>query len=220
MKRVLVVNPNSSEEMTSRIDMAARLVAPNGFDLTVCGNPDAPEAIEGALDGALAEKGVIRILDAAKFEAALIACFDDTGVDAARGRFSQPVIGIGAAACHMAALSARRFLVVTPADASVPVLEENLRHAGLDRQCLGVFAAGVRVLDFEEDRAHAFARVAQVVRERLGEADAVVLGCAGMTGGAAAMSRALGVRVIDPVQVGVTLACALAQMEQGQQALV
>ena len=49
----------------------------------------------------------------AGMDATVIACFDDTGLEAARCCASGPVIGIGEAAFHLASLIAHRFSVVT-----------------------------------------------------------------------------------------------------------
>ena len=63
----------------------------------------------------------------------VIACFDDTGLDAARQIARAPVVGIGEAACHVATLVAHRFTVVTTLARSVPALETNLLRYGLER---------------------------------------------------------------------------------------
>ena len=66
-----------------------------------------PASIEGYYDEALAVPGLLTRspeASAAGADAAIIACFDDTGLDAARALADIPVIGICEAACHMAAL--------------------------------------------------------------------------------------------------------------------
>ena len=55
----------------------------------------------------------IREADRDGAEAHIIACFDDTGLDAARAAAKAPVIGIGEAGFHIASLIAARFAVVT-----------------------------------------------------------------------------------------------------------
>jgi hypothetical protein len=48
-----------------------------------------------------------------------IACFDDTGLEAARGVSFAPVIGIGEAAFHLASMLGRRFSVVMTLSRSI-----------------------------------------------------------------------------------------------------
>jgi allantoin racemase len=70
--------------------------------------PDSgPASIEGYYDGALAVPGVLQRIAEAEAQGAdahVIACFDDTGLDAARALARAPVVGIGEAAFHVASL--------------------------------------------------------------------------------------------------------------------
>ncbi|MES0151350.1 aspartate/glutamate racemase family protein [Mesorhizobium sp. M0012] len=67
-----------------------------------------PDAIEGPFDGALSVAGLLKQVVAAEMDnvdAHIIACLDDTGLDAARAIATKPVIGIGKASLHPSALS-------------------------------------------------------------------------------------------------------------------
>ncbi len=81
--------------------------------------------------------------------ACVIACFDDTGLDAARCVGDMPVIGIGEAAFHIASLVAGKFSVVTTLSRSVPAIEHNLVRYGLASRCAKVRASDVPVLELE-----------------------------------------------------------------------
>ena len=83
-------------------------------------------------------------------DAAILACFDDTGLDAARTVFDGPVVGIGEAAFHMASLVAGSFSVVTTLQRSVPAIEHNLVRYGLASRCRSVRASEVPVLALED----------------------------------------------------------------------
>ncbi|MCL5777184.1 aspartate/glutamate racemase family protein [Limibaculum sp. FT325] len=204
--RLLIVNPNASEAMTHRIAAVARAQAGPGIEVIARTNTAGPQAIEGARDGAMAVPGLLALLEAEPFDAGLVACFDDTGLDAARERAIVPILGLGAASFHLAAAVARRFTVVTTTAASVPVIEENILRLGLGGRCAGVAAAGIRVLDLETDRAAAVTRIVAVARETARRGDVVVLGCAGMAGLASEIAGACGIPAIDPVIAGVALA--------------
>src|SRR5204862_4281086 len=120
-------------------------------------------AIEGYVDGALAVPGLLDEIgagEAAGVDAHIIACFDDTGLDAARALATAPVIGIGEAACHVASLVAGRFSVVTTLSRSIPILEQNLVRYGLASRCASVRAAEVPVLELENADGPARARIA------------------------------------------------------------
>jgi allantoin racemase len=144
----------------------------------------------------------------------VIACFDDTGLDAARCVLEAPVVGIGEAACHMASLLAARFSVITTLARSVSPIEHNLVKYGLASRCARVRAAEVAVLELEDPTSDAYAHISNEIRAALKEdrAEAIVLGCAGMTDLAARLSKEHGVPVIDGVGAAVKLIESLAAL--------
>src|SRR6201999_2518195 len=119
-----------------------------------------------------------------------------------------PVIGIGEAAFHMASLIAGKFSVVTTLSCSVPVIEHNLARYGLAARCAKVRASEVAVLDLERKGSAAQKRISHEIGRALAEdqAEAIVLGCAGMTDLADALSQEHGVPVVDGVGCAVKLA--------------
>lgn len=198
--------------MTDTAAAAARRVASPGTVIEAATSRMGPASIEGHYDDALALPGLIDAVRRAEAEGVdghIIACFDDTGLDAARALASAPVVGIGEAGFHMASLIAHRFTVVTTLQRSVPVIEANLDRYGLARRCARVRASEVAVLELEDPASGARARISAEIARAVAEdhAEAVVLGCAGMADLARALGEEHGVPVIDGV------ACAVALME-------
>jgi allantoin racemase len=207
--RLLVVNPNTTVSMTRKIAEAARAVAAPGAEIIAVNPEYGPPSIEGYYDEVFAVPGMIEEMRrAAPFDACVIACFDDTGLDAARCAVEAPVIGIGEAAFHMASLVAGRFSVVTTLSRSTPAIMHNLSRYGLAARCAKVRAAEVAVLELENPGSSARERISQEIRRALEEdgAEAIVLGCAGMTDLAQALSREHGAPVLDGVACAVKLA--------------
>jgi allantoin racemase len=212
--RLLVVNPNTSASMTTRIGAAARAVAAAGTQIVAVNPSSGPVSIEGYFDEAFAVPGMIEEIvkgEAEGAQAFVIACFDDTGLEAARCAANGPVIGIGEAAFHLAALIAHRFSVVTTLSRSIAPIETNLMKYGLDRRCARVRACEVPVLALEDPASGARGKLsAEIERAKAEEgAEAIVLGCAGMADLAASLSREHGLPVIDGVAAAVKLAEAL-----------
>ncbi|TIU25305.1 MAG: aspartate/glutamate racemase family protein, partial [Mesorhizobium sp.] len=107
---------------------------------------DGPPSIEGYFDEVFAIPGIIAEMGKAPAaDAYVIACFDDTGLDAARCVTEAPVIGIGEAAFHLASLVAGKFSVVTTLARSVPAIEHNLAKYGLASRCAKVRSSEVAV---------------------------------------------------------------------------
>lgn len=207
--RLLVVNPNTTRSMTEKIGAAARAVAGPSTEI-IAVNPDSgPASIEGYFDEAFAVPGLIEEMrKVGPVDATIIACFDDTGLDAARSFSPTPVIGIGEAAFHLASLIAGKFSVVTTLSRSIPAIEHNLVRYGLSSRCARVRASDVAVLDLEIPGSPARGRISREIDRAIHEdaAEAIVLGCAGMTDLAAALAREHGLPVVDGVAAAVKLA--------------
>ena len=209
--RILVVNPNTSVAMTEKIGAAARTVAAPGTEIVAVNPADGPVSIEGYYDEVFSVPGLLAEIakgEALGVSAHVIACFDDTGLEAARSLASAPVIGIGEAAFHLASLVAHRFAVVTTLSRSIPAIETNLVKYGLASRCAKVRACEVPVLALDDPASNASAQIsAEIERARHEDrAEAIVLGCAGMADLAMRLTAQHGLPVIDGVASAVKLA--------------
>lgn len=214
--RIRVINPNTTGSMTETIGRAAREAAAAGTEIDAVTSPTGPVSIEGYYDGALSLPGLlIEIRKGEALDAAghVIACFDDTGLDAARQIAAAPVVGIGEAACHAATLIADRFTVITTLSRSVSALEHNIRKYGFERR-VRVRAVDVPVLALEDEASDARARIEAEIGRALAEdrAEAIILGCAGMAKLARDLSTRHGCPVIDGVGAAVKLVEMLAAL--------
>ena len=214
---ILVVNPNTTASMTDKIRAAAEAVASRGTRITAVNPEIGPESIEGYYDEALAVPGLLAEIgkgEARGVAGHVIACFDDTGLDAARALARAPVVGIGEAAFHLASLVAGRFSVITTLHRSVPAIEQNLVKYGLASRCARVRAAEIPVLALEDKDSDARARIEAEIdaAKRHDRAEAIVLGCAGMADLAAELSVRHGLPVVDGVAAAVMLVESLARL--------
>lgn len=204
-----IVNPNTTASMTRAIGEAARSVAAPGTTIEAV-NPDSgPASIEGYYDEVYSIPGMLAEMRARPgSNGFVIACFDDTGLDAARSLMAVPVVGIGEAAMHVATLLATKFTVVTTLAVSVPALEHNVHKYGFAHRCARVRSCEVPVLELENPASDARARISEEIARAKSEdrAEAIVLGCAGMADLAAALSAEHGLPVIDGVAAAVKLA--------------
>jgi allantoin racemase len=181
--RILVVNPNTTSAMTEKIGRAARAAAAFGTEIIAVNPPDGPVSIEGYYDEAFSVPGLLAEIakgESLGVSAHIIACFDDTGLEAARSLASMPVIGIGEAAFHLASMLGHRFSVVTTLSRSIAAIETNLLKYGLASRC---------------ERC-----------KREDDAEVIVLGCAGMADLAARLSEQHDLPVLDGVASAVKLA--------------
>ncbi len=210
--KILVVNPNTTASMTAKIAAAARAVARPDTEIVAAGSRNGPASIQGYLDVARCVPGLLdEVARHPDADAIVIACFDDTGLDAIRSLVSVPVLGIGEAAYHAASMVAAKFSVITTLSRSVPGLESNLMRYGLAQRCVRVRATDIPVLKLEENDPETLSTIRSEIREAIDQdrAEAIVLGCAGMTDLMERLSDEFGLPVIDGVAAGVTFAEAL-----------
>jgi allantoin racemase len=213
--RILVVNPNSTASMTAKIGAAARHGASAGTEIVAVNPPHGPAVIEGYYDEALSLAGLLEVIrQTPDYDAVIIACFDDTGLDAARCLTDRPVIGIGEAAYHMASMLSNKFSVVTTLARSVPALEHNLHRYGLAARCARVRSSEVAVLELERPGSDARDRISAEIGRAIAEdrAEAIVLGCAGMTNLADDLALQHGLPVLDGVTCAIGLAEAMVRL--------
>lgn len=194
---IKVINPNTSQSMTEAIERSARAVA--SAEVVAVTAPMGPASIESHYDEALAVPGVLAEIGDA--DGYVIACFGDPGLDAAREVAAGPVVGMAEAAMRAASYLGRGFSVVTTVDRSRGRTWDLAERYGVARFCRGVHACGIRVLDLDAD-PDAFKTITAASRHALerDEADAIVLGCAGMTHLVTDLAAEIGAPVVDGVQ--------------------
>jgi allantoin racemase len=216
VRRILVVNPNTTASMTETIAAAARNAASAGTVISAVTSSMGPSSIEGYYDEAFAVPGLLMEIargERTGAEAAVIACFDDTGLDAARAMASIPVVGICEAALSLASFVAQRFTVVTTLDRSRVPIEHLVQRYGMGGRAK-VRAADIPVLSLEEPESNASIRLEAEIERALEDdhAEAIVLGCAGMASLAARYQETYGVPVVEGVGAAVRQAETLAAL--------
>lgn len=211
--QILVVNPNTTASMTETIAAAARGVAGAGTEVIAVTSSMGPASIEGYYDEALAVPGLLMEIAAgerAGAQAAIIACFDDTGLDAARAMASIPVIGICEAALGVASYIAQRFTVVTTTERSRVPVEGLVQRYGMAGRAR-VRAADIPVLSLEDAASGAVEKLRAEIARAIADdrAEAIVLGCAGMADLAHRLQQEFDLPVIDGVGAALKQAEAL-----------
>ena len=212
LMRLLIINPSTTAAMTEKIAECAREVLSPGTMLDAVNPTQGPAAIQGEQDGLDALPHLFALFDertaSHDYDAAIIACFDDTGVAELKSRNGVPVIGIGEAAFHAAALLGGTFSVVTTLSVSCPIIETNLQAYGFSRQVSRVRASEIPVLAFEEQPEQSYDTLSAEIEASMQQDDcqSIVLGCAGMADMPSRLSQQHGIPVVDGVRAAVGLA--------------
>jgi allantoin racemase len=207
--RILVINPNTSEEMTRDIDREARQYARADTEIeTVCPTW-GPRSIEGHYEEELAAVAMLEVVRerAADFDGIVIACYGDPGLAAAREVSPVPVVGIAEASMLMACTIAHSFSIVTVLPRVKPLLANTVKLHGLEARCASIRTTPLSVLDCERDPDAAGREIVKASRLAVDEdgAEAICLGCAGMGPLDKAVEAQVGVPVLDGVACAIKL---------------
>jgi allantoin racemase len=145
MARILVVNSNSSKVFTERIERTVGKYSSASHDVTYVNAAAGPEGIDSALDiavsGVETARAISRERDA--FDAFIVACGNDPGLDAARQVTDKPVVGIAEAGILFACVLGAKFSVLTLLRSEIPLIEEMVDGYGLRSRLASVATLGV-----------------------------------------------------------------------------
>ena len=215
--KIMVINPNTSESMTNHIRKEVEKIKRPDTLLTVVCPDRGPETIESAYDEAYAVPPTLELVKKANregYDAVILACFSDPGLEAAKEVSKIPVVGIEESTLHMAAMLGARFSIMTPRKQRIPMRTEHVFVRGL-----GHFLASVRSLDLSVAETDKYPektkqRVLEVAQKAVEEdgAEVIILGCAGMAGYAPELEARLNIKVLDPTAVAVKTAEAMADL--------
>ena len=121
--KILVINPNTSESMTDHMREELLRIKRSDRKLTVVCAGRGPETIESAYDEAYAIPPtlvVVRKANEEGYDALILACFSDPGLEAAKEISNIPVVGIEEPTLHMAAMFGARFSIMTTRRERIP----------------------------------------------------------------------------------------------------
>lgn len=219
---VPILKQRSFEEVTyTELKPAAR----DDVELVVDSIVKGPASIESEYDDVVAAPWIVeKVMWAEKngFDAAIIDCMGDPGLDAAREIANIPVLGPCQSSMAIASTLGDRFSVVTVLKRLIPLFWRNAKRYGFEAQIASVRSVEVPVLKLEEKRDEVKALLLSESKKALDEdgADAIVLGCTGLVGMARELQEALKVPVVDPTIASLKLAEALVDMKLSHTKLV
>lgn len=218
--KLLVINPNTEEKMTQQIENQLRNICPQGVVLDVVSNVAGPTSIEGHTDEIVSAYHMLEIIAEKKdyYDGYLIACFSNhPSINMIRELTGKSVVGIAEGACHFASLAGDKFAVVTTSPKWVPMLEEAIDIFGLSKKSRGVFTSGLSVEELHTlTQEKVIEEIIKAGKIAIGKgSEAIILGCAGMSGLKEMMEAELKVPVIDSCEAGFMMLYGMCQMQLG-----
>jgi allantoin racemase len=142
--RIKVINGNTFEAMTQGINEAAQAARFATTEIVTTQPKTGPESIEGFYDEYLAIPGILEeiVLSLPEFDAFVIACWGDPGVEAAREMTSKPVVGIAEASLYVVNMLAARWGVVTTGHRVLDMIEKTIYKTGFAHRCVSIRTTG------------------------------------------------------------------------------
>ena len=157
-----------------------------GTEVTVVDVPDGPASIESAYEEALCVPATIDLIMKCErdgFDAAIIGCFGDPGLEAARELTTMPVVGPCESSLLLAAGLGHKFSILTIFDSMVAGQEHLAHKAGVRDKLASVRATGIPVLDLMKHPERTKARLVETAElcVKQDRADAFLFGCMTMS---------------------------------------
>jgi allantoin racemase len=205
MPKALVINPNTSQEMTAEIKETATRAFRSSWECEVLFAPAGPESLESWTDYHLASVCVLPVVEAYQAEAdgIVLACFGDPGLYLLKEYCEVPVVGIAEASMSLAILLGAKFGILAGMRRAVELMDSMVRTYGMEARYAGTESLDMRVLDFDQDRGKTLDKLTSTsLRLRQRGAEVLLLGCAGLTSFVEALQSRVDMPVIDPVNAG------------------
>ncbi len=237
--KLLVINPNISDDVTALIESEALRSAAPGTELVVRTAGHGVEYIETRFEALIAAGAVAEIIaeytgrvdssavdgapvdcppvDCPPIDCVVVAAFGDPGMPALKELADVPVIGITEAALCAAALQGHRFSIIAISDRIRPWYLDCVERFGL-----GGRLASIRSIN---ESLNAIGSVQQDFRETLlalsrqavteDGADVVILAGAPLAGLARELQGQIPVPVVDGISAGIRMAEAVVGLQSG-----
>jgi len=208
--KIRVIIPNSSVAFRDTQLRERKAAAAEGTQVDVICLKHGPVSIEAAYDEAFAAPFIIEEVKKAEkegYDAVSLDCAMDTVVRAARESVSIPVTSAGEASYLLAMGLCTNFSVITVLKSTVDAIKDNIRKYNLQGRVASVRYTRVPVLELQDEKK-AYGAILSEAKKAVEDdsAEAVALGCTGMSGYTKKLSRELGVPVIDPAVASLKLA--------------
>ncbi|WP_136611966.1 aspartate/glutamate racemase family protein [Sinomonas albida] len=223
--RLLVVNPNISEDVTELIRAEAERSADPSTELVVRTAPRGVEYIETRFEAVLAAGAVAEVIaehcaaagGGQAVDGVVVAAFGDPGMPALKELVDVPVIGITEAALCAAALQGHRFSIIAISDRITAWYRECVEHFGFGSRLASIRSIkealrGIGTV--QDDFRPTLVELARLAVAEDG-ADAVILAGAPLAGLARHVESEIPVPVVDGIGAGIRLAEAVVGLRSG-----
>ena len=204
----------------ARREKIFKRIAAEGTTVEIRIVEDGPPAIENAVDEYRAMPNILKFIlqHQDEYDALIIGCAGDAGLEGAREQARIPIVGPGESSLLLGALGDKRFSMVTTSQERAAIKRRLVREAGLDpNRLVSSHSLDIPVLEMGKDPKRTQQGLVRAMKEAKSKgADLMILGCLSP----AFMDPALlkeaekegGIPLVNPIVTAVKMAEALAAM--------
>ncbi|MDE8667733.1 aspartate/glutamate racemase family protein [Pseudarthrobacter sp. H3Y2-7] len=221
--KLLVINPNTSDDVTALIETEALRSAALGTELVVRTANHGVEYIETRFESLIAAGAVAEIMaEYSKdgdevIDGIVVAAFGDPGMPALKELTDVPVIGITEAALCAAALQGHRFSIIAISDRIKPWYRDCVDRFGLTGRLASIRSINESLNTIGSVQQDFKETLLALSRQSVAEdgADVIILAGAPLAGLARELRGQIPVPVVDGIAAGIRMAEAVVGLQSG-----
>ena len=216
----LVVGLGMSPAEIARREKILNRIAAGGTTVEMKGVEDGPPAIENAVDEYQAMPNIMKFIlrHQDEYDALIIGCAGDAGLEGAREQARIPIVGPGESSLLLGTLGDKRFSMVTTSLERAAVKRRLVREAGLDpNRLVSSHSLDIPVLEMGKDVKKTQRNLIRAMQEAKSKgADVMILGCLSPAFMEPALlkeaEKEAGLPLVNPIVTAVKMAEALVAM--------
>lgn len=217
--RLLIINPNISDDVTTLIRAEASRSAAPSTELVVVTAASGMEYIETRFEALIAASAVAEIIAAHEgtVDGVVVAAFGDPGLPALKEMTDVPVVGITEAALCAAALQGQRISIIAISDRITAWYRDCVERFGFGGRLVSILSIKEALGGIGSVQQDFRSTLVDLARQAVTQdgADVVVLAGAPLAGLAREVAGEIPVPVVDGIGAGVRLAEALVGLASG-----
>jgi allantoin racemase len=216
----LVVGVGMSQAEIARREKILNRIAAQGTTVEMKVVEDGPPAIENAVDEYQAMPNILKFIlrHQDEYDALIIGCAGDAGLEGAREQARIPIVGPGESSIILGGLGDKRFSMVTTSLERAAIKRRLVREAGLDvNRLVSSHSLDIPVLEMGKDVKKTHQNLVRTMKEAKSKgADVMILGCLSPAFMEPALlkeaEKEAGLPLINPIVTAVKMAEALVAM--------
>ena len=207
MRRILLINPNSSAATTDMMVRIAQEAAAGACDIAGATARRAPPMImePDALTLAADEVVEIAVANDGNYDGFIVAAFGDPGLAQVREQCRTPAVGIAESSIREASAGGRRFGIATTTPALKAAIEQRVRSQGQSAQYTGLRTTFADPTGLVQDRNRLRDALADVVHHCVDHdgAQAVIIAGGPLGEAARELTPMFSIPIISPIPAAI-----------------